>query len=241
MPRPATCWRTEHGAGCGHDASGSRQSGVLPRSWPWSSPSRCSAGPAAECRARAARPLPGRQLTDTVVTCGGTASWPVSAMIEGGPGRRSTSQPCGTSSRRLEAEAGIDAPQAIQEQGAAAAPYIVLAVDADTGEVTLGLGAWARPRVRDEDAQVARPGAGRRTGTRAAGWGDCRQPRGRAAGRPVAGRGDRAGWRRRSVRPPSLEVLVNEIECTSAPRPAAISRRAEGRRDRRPGPRHARQ
>ena len=154
----------------------------------------------------------GVEALDTRVTCGGDASWPVSAMADGIPNDVDDAE-VRTAFGRLNAAAGFDEPRSILEQGADA-PYIVLAVGG--GEVTVGVGPWT---VEGPD------GAGTVTlertaeGLRPTSWGDCHQlavvlPEGRSR---VAVTAPRGGVDPSATSP---QVLVNEVQCASGRDPA---------------------
>jgi len=155
----------------------------------------------------------GAEAADVRVTCGGDTSWPVSAMADGIPNDVAEEE-VRTAFARLEAAAGIDAPRAIQQQGADGASYIVLAVTDD--EVTLGVGRWT---VDGPDGGQVLTLERSASGLRPAGWGDCRLlevalPEGRSRVEVTAPRG--------GVDPSatSLVVVVNELQCASGRDPA---------------------
>lgn len=157
---------------------------------------------------------PADEFADVEVTCGGTATWPVSAMATGIPNDVDDAA-VRDAFVQLRSEGGIDAPAAIQ-QGGADARYVVLAVTDD--EITLGVGEWTADGAQG-DAQVVTLEQ-TSDGLHASGWGDCHNlavalPEGRSR---VAVSAPKGGVDPSTT---SLEMLVNEVECSSArdPRP----------------------
>lgn len=145
---------------------------------------------------------------DVMVTCGGDTSWPVSAM-EGGVANDVADSDVRDAFARLREEAGIDAPPAIQEQGADAS-YVVLAVTDST--VTVGVGEWTLDGPQRDAMVVGLEES--EDGLRAGGWGDCGTleialPDGRSRVEVTA--------QESGVDPTtsSPEVLVHEVQCTS--------------------------
>lgn len=158
---------------------------------------------------------PEPDAADIEVSCVGWVSWPVSAMVEGIPNDVEEAD-VRDAFVRLQAAPGIDAPRAIQEQGADAAPYIVLAV---SDRVTVvGVGEWTSDGPQ-ADAQIVELKQ-TSSGLKAVGWGDCREltvalPEGRSRVEVTAPAG--------GVDPTttSPQVLVHEGACTSGRDPRA--------------------
>ena len=190
-------------------------------------------GPAAAARQGRRGRFPD-DLADTVVTCGGGGLAGVSHGGRGPERDRRVRRPGRV--RAARADAGIDAPRRSRSRGAEA-PYVVLSPSPDAGHTRRR--AVDASRVQD-DARRCHPGAGRRTATakrpagvtattsrsrcRRAGRGStCPRPRrGRSGDHHARGAGERGRVHERAGS-------------------RALSRRTEGRRDRRPGARHARQ
>ena len=143
------------------------------------------------------------------VTCGG-ASWDVAAMDGGLPGLVDEGAVRGAFARILT-EAPMDAPEAIREQGADAAPWIALASDAEG--YTLGIGTWTT-QGPGADADVAVLETQPDDSLRMTSWGDCRLevalPDGQSRVQVTAPTGGVDG----AVTDPV--VMVNEVQCAGA-------------------------
>lgn len=171
----------------------------------------CSAAPPAPCDDRRGR----RRARDRgargggVVTCGGHDDWTVATMDGGLSGVVDDAEVRAAFTDVL-AEAPVDAPTAILEDGAEAAPYIVLADDGDS--YTLGIGPWSieGPGRAAMSAGLERQPDG---SLRMTGWGDCQLtselPQGRSLVEVSAPNG--------GVDPGTTSpvVMVSEVDCTS--------------------------
>lgn len=146
------------------------------------------------------------------VTCG-SLSWPVSAMDGGIEGAIAESEVRAAFADLLE-KAPMDAPEAVREQGADGAPYVVLAAGTDDGRdlVQLGVGPWSAASGPGEGAHALALERGD-GGWEANSWGDCQLsvalPMGRAQVELTAPEGGVDG----AATAPT--VLANERDCTS--------------------------
>ncbi len=149
------------------------------------------------------------------VGCGDGIDWPVAAM-DGGVAGLLEDQPVREAFASLADEMGIDAPAAIQRQGADRVPWIALAVERSTYAV--GVGVWSAADGPARGASIVRLDQADDGSLDASSWGDCRLEVSLPAGRSPVGLKAPEGGVDPTTSDPS--VLAFERRCTSGRDPS---------------------